>query len=379
MPGAELGTSLCFWGFIKRDVFEDKMRLDNALDGLETSGEAPLVLLFYDGYELKAMPGLLGALASQGHRLLRYMKRSLMKQQVRTGFYTAFLGMVKSLQAVGCRVRINDFAAARARPSYPIGVGGYSSVFEKIKPLPNPIIFGPGDPGLPPDAEKIAGDPRFRRIIQPSDWACDLYRPYYGDKMFTWFAGIDMADWPDYSGHPKALDFIVYDKIRWHRETQVPAILDRITGHLRAGGKSYTVLRYGHHHHSKFKNALRQAKALIFICEHETQGLAYQEALSANVPVLAWDEGEIVDPMLKPLVTPQMNISSVPYFSPQCGRRFKMADFHAEYAAFLRDLNTYQPRRYVAENLSLARAGQAYLEAYAALAKPEATISTASR
>ena len=30
---------------------------------------------------------------------------------------------------------------------------------------------------------------------------------------------------------------------------------------------------------------------MIFLCEHETQGIAYQQALSRNVPILAWDRG----------------------------------------------------------------------------------------
>lgn len=166
-------------------------------EGLEITSRGPLVLLFYDGFERRALSGLVGHLTSESRRMLRYMKRSVCRQQVRTGFYTAFLALVNSLKEIGCDVRVNDFAAAQARPDYPIGVAGYPSVIGKIT-LPNPCIFGPGDWGTPADSAKVANDPRYNKLIQPSDWFCDVYRPYCGDKMLIWFAGINTKSWPDF-------------------------------------------------------------------------------------------------------------------------------------------------------------------------------------
>lgn len=335
---------------------------------LETTSKGPLVLLFYDGYERKAVPGVIGGLKAEARRILRYTKRSLCRQQVRTGFYTAFLALENSLRLIGCDVRVNDFAAAEKRPFYPIGVGGYPSVLEKTAHLKNPAIFGPGDWGLPNHSDAVAQNPRYKKLIQPSEWFCDVYRPTCGDKMVAWYAGIDTQNWPDYSRETKTTDYIVYDKIRWYREERVPTILNRILKHLDAAGKTYTVLRYGHHHHSEFMAALKTSRALIFVCEHETQGLAYQEALSTNVPVLAWDELEIVDPVLKPFVTKEMNISSVPYFSPDCGMTFKIAEFESVEPQFWKKLGSYHPRRYVEQNLSLKQSAENYLAMYNQLA-----------
>ena len=186
--------------------------------------------------------------------------------------------------------------------------------------------------------------------------------------MLTWYAGIDTTNWPDYAHETKTIDFVIYDKIRWYREERVPTVLNRITQHLDATGKTYTILRYGHHHHSEFMAALKTSRALIFVCEHETQGLAYQEALSTNVPVLAWDEGEIVDPILKPYCTPEIKISSVPYFSETCGMTFTIGDFEKICDAFWQKRNDFTPRRYVEEHLSLQQSAQNYLKEYAQLA-----------
>src|SRR5262245_47538838 len=81
---------------------------------LEVTAAGPLVLLFYDGYERHARPGLGGAIYSQARRFARYAYRRLRRRQLRTGFYTAFLSLQRSLKLLGCDVRVNDFTAARA-------------------------------------------------------------------------------------------------------------------------------------------------------------------------------------------------------------------------------------------------------------------------
>lgn len=335
-------------------------------DTLEQTSRGPLVLLFYDGYELRANPGIVGALSSQTRRILRYTKRTLYRQQVRTGFYTAFLALVNSLKGIGCDVRVNNFMAARKRPYYPIGLAGYPSIVNKID-LPNPRIFGPGDFGTPPASVAVAANPRFKKLIQPSDWSTEMYRSFCGDRMLTWFVGIDTKKLPDLSKERKDFDFIVYDKIRWRRNERGPSILNRITGHLDAMGRSYTVLRYGHHHHYQFLHALRRSRAMIFICEHETQGLAYQEAMSCNIPVLAWDEGKLVDPTLKPYVNANMVITSVPYFDNECGMKFTMVNFEQIYDEFWQKLSRFNPRHYVENNLSPELSATHYLAEYAQL------------
>jgi hypothetical protein len=78
-------------------------------------------------------------------------------------------------------------------------------------------------------------------------------------------------------------------------------------------------LRYGAHHLGQFRNALSRAHAMIFLCEHETQGIAYQEAMASNVPVLALDEGVLVDPEQKRFARSDLRVSSVPYFDATCG------------------------------------------------------------
>ena len=145
--------------------------------------------------------------------------------------------------------------------------------------------------------------------------------------MMVWFAGVmHLDDWPDASRHPKTLDCLIYDKIRWNRDQEVPRVLEPVHRALHQRGLTHGTLQYGAHHLSEFRRELSRARSLIFLCEHETQGLAYQEALAMGVPVLAWDEGDFIDPHLRKFAAPDLAVkTTVPYFDERCGRRFKIA------------------------------------------------------
>lgn len=321
------------------------------------------VFLFYDGFEVKARDGYAEKAYYAARGVARSAYRMARNLQVHTGFYVAFLALVRSLRECGADVRINDFAMARRHPKHPIGLAGYPSIFDHVD-LPNPIIFGPGDYGFPDDVPRLLAKLDIRRFIQPSDWAASLYETVCGDRMMVWPVGIDAAAHPDLSGHPKSVDVLIYDKIRWDRDREVPRVLDTITAYLTAHGKSFRVLRYGSHNYVEYSTSLRDSRSLLFLCEHETQGLAYQEAMSSNVPVLAWDEGILVDPMQRKFAAPDLIVSSVPYFDERCGERFKMAEFPDVFERFWSRLPSYNPRAYVRDRLGLRMSGQMYLDAY---------------
>ena len=331
----------------------------------------PTVLLFYDGFELCLRPGLTGYAYSNLRRLARYAYRSLRRRQVRTGFYTAFRLLVVSLRCYGCEVKINALGLAARHPDYPIGVAGYPSVLAAAD-LPNPRLFGPGDYGYPDMAAVVALDPRNRILTQPSDWPVEFYRGSCGDKVRAMFVGIDTDLWPDLSNRHKDLDFVVYDKIRWDRGAvrggETPEIVTRTTRHLDQLGLGYVVLRYGAHHLGQFRDALSRARGMIFLCEHETQGIAYQEAMASNVPILALDEGVLADPEQRRFARADLKVSSVPYFDATCGETFVPDRFEETLTRFMSKLSRYTPRTYVLNHLSMRKAAEDYLELYASIA-----------
>lgn len=104
---------------------------------------------------------------------------------------------------------------------------------------------------------------------------------------------------------------------------------------------------------------------MIFLCEHETQGFAYLQALSCGVPILAWDRGgEWKDPSMYPERVRFEPVTAVPYWDQRCGERFPEAkEFPAALTKFESRLEAGElhPRAYVLENFDLADRASEYV------------------
>ncbi|ETX12931.1 hypothetical protein OCH239_15235 [Roseivivax halodurans JCM 10272] len=198
-------------------------------------------------------------------------------------------------------------------------------------------------------------------VTFPSEWPCQMWRGTIGDAAQPMFVAIDIEAWPDMSDHHKSCDILVYDKIRWRQAERTEDLRRPLYSALEQRNLSYRVLRYGEHHIGQFRDALRHCRAMVFLCEHETQGLAYQEAMSSGVPILAWDEGELVDPHERAFAPPGLVVSSVPYFDARCGTTFTRETLQQQLEAFLGDLGTFRPREYVVDTLSPAAGVARYL------------------
>jgi glycosyltransferase involved in cell wall biosynthesis len=318
------------------------------------------VLLFYKEYE-----------ADKFFKYDRYLKRILRplynfthRRQKKTGFAVSFDLLRRALINADYDVRVNDYATAAANPNYPVGLVGFPVLLENWS-LPNPAILGPSLFDHPLLAPKLFDDHRFRKYVTLGAWTKDLYEPVYGTRCFSWFAGIDLEEWPDLSTNPKSIDFIVYDKVRWdHAEFQY-SLIDPILGKLEQEGLSYKVMRYKMHDHQTFRETLAEAKGMVFLCEHETQGLAYQEALASNVPILAWDRGFWADPLWKRFSKAAPWASSVPFFSPDCGETFTdVASFDQALETFMKRREQYEPRLYVKKSLSFEESAKIYADQY---------------
>ena len=105
---------------------------------------------------------------------------------------------------------------------------------------------------------------------------------------------------------------------------------------------------------------------MIFLCQNESQGIAYQQALSCGVPVFAWDPGgSWKDPDYFPHKVRYEPVSSVPYWDDRCGIKFvDIVTFKAEWQKFWAqsEAGGFKPREYVLDCLTLERQARQYYE-----------------
>jgi hypothetical protein len=235
----------------------------------------------------------------------------------------------------------------------------------------NPIIFGPAIYSHPCDDPHLLKRLPVRRILASCEWLKQMYESYFGEgHVSVWPAGIDTDQWIPKQNNSAKLDFILYDKIRWNRDSYEKELLAPIKVLLKEEKLNVQVVRYGFYREEEFQRMLQNSKAMLFLCEHETQGFAYLQALSSGVPILAWDRGGFwQDPSYFPEKVQFSPVTSVPYWDERCGVKFRDAqEFPAKLQEFIDKLNCkkFAPRNYILENLTLEHCAHHYVKIFEA-------------
>lgn len=109
----------------------------------------------------------------------------------------------------------------------------------------------------------------------------------------------------------------------------------------------------------------QRSRAMVYLSRHETQGIAAQQVLAADVPVFAWDEGGFwQDPQYYPGRVKFEPVTSVPYWDDRCGVKFRTGtEIAPAFDTFWRGVEggVYCPRQMIVENLTLERCASKYV------------------
>lgn len=296
-------------------------------------------------------------------KLIRNIVRGEMKPG---GVMRWFLNLKHGLDLLGVDYRVNDYRGLQRSPGAWACVVGKPHVIEKIPPG-HPIAYGPGISSHPCD-DNFWDKADIQLMLISCDWFKKMYDRDLAVSIPTtiWPAGIDTDLWFPPSFRQPKKSFLVYDKIRWQREHYEDNLIQPIIKRLKAVDIEIEYLRYGFYEEDNYRTILQKVSGVIFLCEHETQGFAYLQALSCGVPILAWDRGGFwQDPAYFPHQVKFEPVSSVPYWDDRCGVKFKnMSEFPAKLAEFEDKLNSedFAPRDYILENLTLEKCAQNYLD-----------------
>ncbi|WP_088242269.1 glycosyltransferase [Calothrix rhizosoleniae] len=299
-------------------------------------------------------------------RYPRRIIRRLVRGKTRPGGHKrVFFNLCAGLERLGISYRVNDYRYIQKHPEEVACIIGKPHVLDKI-PWENSILFGASVFSHPCDAPNLFECLPVKKVLVPGKWMKKMWEPYYGNNILAWPVGIDTDTWAPIPLINKDIDILLYDKVRWEHERYEYDLIAPIQSYLYRHGLKVEIIRYGFYQEEEFHSLLARSKAMIFLCEHETQGIAYQQALSCGVPILAWDRGGYwQDPTYFPHRVKFAPVSSVPYWDNRCGVKFKnISEFPVKLDEFLEKLNNQEfvPREYILENLSLERCAQHYLE-----------------
>lgn len=292
----------------------------------------------------------------------RIIRRIIRGKQRPGGVMQIALSLMQGLDQLNIPYRFNDFKYIDKHPEEIACIIGKPQVFFGRK-WKNPVIFGAGIYSHPIECPDLFTKyPQVKRFLVPGEWMKDMCVPYYGDQVTVWPAGIDTELWSPAAAGPKAFDFLIYNKIKWLDQATQEDFMEPLLAVLAEKGLTYQFITYGSYRPAELHAKLANSRAALFLCTHETQGQAYQQILSANVPVLAWDRGGYwQDPAYFPHRVKYQPVSAVPYWDHRCGGKFSgIGDFADQLNIFMEQLNAYAPRAYILEQLTLKKSAEIY-------------------
>ncbi len=303
-------------------------------------------------------------------RFLRKLIRRIVRGKRRIGGQEMVASnLIQGLDKLKIPYRFNDYAYIKKHPNETIGIIGKSNVlFDGT--WKNPILFGASVFAHPLDCPNLFEKyPNVKKILVPGEWMKKMFEPYYENKVIAWPVGIDTEKWHvGIKEKDQPIDFLIYYKIRWDHDKYDKILIKPLLDVLKKNKLEIQIIKYGFYEHNDLIKLLGKSKAVIFLCEHETQGLAYQQILATGTPILAWNKGGYwVDPTYYPQQIKFQTVSSVPYWDERCGEQFvNELDFEKKLHIFLKKTkkNIYDPRNYILDNLTLEKSAQAYLEIY---------------
>lgn len=199
--------------------------------------------------------------------------------------------------------------------------------------------------------------------LQPSQQSVDI-RKALGFRQLpyiTYYVGIDTEEFKP-SNNPVRDTIFVYEKDR------NPSDYQFVKDFLTRRGIKFQVVRYGKYKEEDYKKILARAKYGIWIGRQESQGIALEEALSFNVPLLVWNISKRGDEVpLPPDKKPVANMfaTTIPYWDDRCGMVFyKSSELESTFDNFVTRLSTFQPRQFILENFDLADRAKQFLKFY---------------
>jgi len=298
-----------------------------------------------------------------GDRFLWSLARKLFRKPKTSGVKKVFDNLCKGFDELNITYDIN-LPFKKIKINEPVVILGNGRYALKGYNQPNTVIAGIGLMTHPSEWPSLFTDYPVAKYLQHSQWANNVYIPYYGlTNCELWPAGIDTKKWQP--GGNKKYDILIYNKIRWDKknkdiELRIPLLLK-----LNELNISYQEITYGQYAEDEYHQLLQECRAMIFLCEHESQGFACLEALSMDVPVFAWDQGFWLDPNRFNWNDPVIPATSIPFFDERCGMSFKnYADFDRNITSFWSKVLTgeFKPRAYIIENLTLKKSAEKMLE-----------------
>lgn len=208
------------------------------------------------------------------------------------------------------------------------------------------LIVGPNIVNDPSLFNGIIAAPEIDRYITHAN-VCNLivrFLPTLLQRCIPWVAGVDCSYWqPDSQTQQHSKHILIYIK----NVNDLTFNFHSIYNEMIKRGYEVSIIRYGSYHLTQYRALLQRSILMIGFSRDETQGIAWAEAWSCNVPTFIWKNNEPIYMGVKYFG------STAPYLSLNTG------EFFSDENSFLEILKkweseefNFKPREWCLANMS---------------------------
>lgn len=225
-----------------------------------------------------------------------------------------------------------------------------------IDPMKYPtkkVILGPQLGVIPSDIKKSIDNIYDNAYyIQPCQWAKDFWlrMGFKSLPIHVCPVGIDTEEFKPTKPRNERNKVIIYWKDRAENEIRF------LEEFAQAHKLNYKIIAKPYEEYD-YMVLLHESQYGIWLGSHESQGIALQEALACDVPLLVWDvtrfsQSTNIIPELKR--HDDFRVTTVPYWDETCGELFyNREEIEKVYELFMSKLETYKPREFIIKNLDI--------------------------
>lgn len=188
--------------------------------------------------------------------------------------------------------------------------------------------------------------------LQPSKNVLDIWnkKGYNKSPLEVWPVGIDTEKYVPFKDSKDIV--LLYFKNRTKEE------LFYVENILRNKKINYETIIYGAYKEAQYYELLKRTRYIVWLGIYESQGIALEEALSCNIPMV------VIDTQL-PNNEFDKNSTSAPYFDERCGIIIKeISTLEPTLTIMEEKYSQLKPRDYVLENLELKSQAEKFIGFY---------------
>lgn len=207
------------------------------------------------------------------------------------------------------------------------------------------LLAGPNLVELPSDFKGIIHSKEIDFCLTPSEWITTLYKkvsPQLEGRCLSWPAGVNTYYWKPNPKIPRKT-ILIYEK---QRKGPVGPIDPYVNWLIKRGYKTEVII-CGEYYPQQFLKLLQRSAMMIGFVKDETQGLAWAEAWSADVPTFIWKNTN------NSMRGFSYKCSTAPYLNNKNGIFFNnFQDFKKHFIKWESGKFDFRPRNWVETNMS---------------------------